>query len=111
MADPFLGKKIYRKSALVGGTDECLDSIDGDVVQVNDMCMVHVNVGTAEAPEYVTIWFIARNSAADAVAGDIVLPVANPGDMRWHVCQRGVYYGTSQPPGLVDGMIFELMQG
>lgn len=110
MADPFIGTKIYRKSALIGGADDALDGVDGAIIQKNDLGLVHVNVGTTGAPEYVTVWFIAKNSGAAAISGDIIIPATNPGNMRWHVCQRGVYYGTSQPPGLLDGMIFELMQ-
>lgn len=71
----------YKKTSITGGTINSLDGIDGAALKVDDFGFVFA----ADEAQYD---YEVRESGATPDGLNIVIPVMNPGDMRWHIKLR-----------------------
>ncbi len=71
----------YKKTSITGGTVNSLDGIDGATLNVGDFGFVFA----ADDAQYD---YEVRESGATPDGLNIVIPVINPGDMRWHIKLR-----------------------
>ncbi|MDD4984507.1 MAG: hypothetical protein PHQ43_01770 [Dehalococcoidales bacterium] len=69
-------RTVYIKTALVGGTTNAVDGIDGDDLLDGDVCHAYVS---DVAYQYV----LDDDSGAAESSPDILAPDSNPGDKRW----------------------------
>lgn len=84
----------YSASCLTGGTTDCLDAINGQILQDKDFARV-----TTATSDY--IYFLDADSGAAESSPDIISPDTNAGDKRWILLGRVTKVSTadvSSPP-------------
>lgn len=71
-----MANKIFPATALIGGTDGCLDAYDGDLLSDGDGALVITNAGTY-------IYHLDATSAETEDSPSIIAPDDNAYDKRW----------------------------
>jgi len=103
MIDIFVASKVFHKDDFIGGTDNCLDSIDGAILQDGDTASVYKSVGNY----IVRVDFLLDADSATAESSpDVISPDSNAGTKRWIRCSPAVCTGTAEPTSPFEGLVW-----
>lgn len=104
MTDIFIGTFIVHKTDFVGGTDDCLDSVDGALLKDGWTGSVYKDVGGYICK---VDYIVDADSGETESVPDVIAPDSNAGTKRWIRSSAAIVTGATEPTSPFTGLIWE----